>query len=146
MNRKAVKFFKSELAPPEILIPFGHCRLLPNLSISVRRSNTGLGLFYGNSMLMSHAQSGSHIWTWAIFGNRERRISSLILWNRGTKRFISGKQDPHPPLPPRPRWRSSLLDKFPSCFHILVVFRPANRVSVVRYSAPSVWHTRLQIE
>ena len=26
-------------------------------------SNTGLGLFYGNSMLMSHAQSGSHIWT-----------------------------------------------------------------------------------
>ena len=38
MNRKAVKFSKSEYAPPEILIPFGHCRLLPNLSISARRS------------------------------------------------------------------------------------------------------------
>ena len=77
MNRKAVKFSKSEYAPPEILIPFGHCRLLPNLSISVRRtagnnSNTGLGLFYGNSMLMSHAQSGSHIWTWTrTYGGTE---------------------------------------------------------------------------
>ena len=29
---------KSEYAPRETLIPFGHCRLLPNLSISVRRS------------------------------------------------------------------------------------------------------------
>ena len=61
-----MKLSKCEYASPEILIPFDHCRLLPNLSTSVRRgnySNTGLGLFYRNSMLMSHPQSGSHIWT-----------------------------------------------------------------------------------
>ena len=37
-EQKSSEFSKSEYAPPEILIPFGHCRLLPNLSISVRRS------------------------------------------------------------------------------------------------------------
>ena len=56
------------------------------MSDSQRGNNsyTGLGLFYGNSMLMSHAQSGSHIWTCRRRTDGQRRptypISSPIRW------------------------------------------------------------------